>query len=246
MAKSSGLGDNLYISGFNLSGDIQQLNSIATPRGTLDVTGIDKSAYERVPGIRDGSIEMTTFFNAASNQQHAVLKTLPTTDVHVAYFRGTTLGNPAAAMVAKQTNYDPTRNNDGSLTFSVSATSNSFGLDWGVGLTAGVRTDTAATNGASVDQTTVSTAFGWTAYLQVFAFSGTSVTVTIEDSADNAAFATLSGASFTAATGVTAQRLASGTSTDTVRRYVRAVTTGTFSNAQFAVVFVRNNAATVV
>lgn len=246
MAKTSGLGDNLYISGYDLSGDIQQLNSISTPRQTLDVTGIDKSAHERIYSLRDGSIEMTTFFNPDSNQEHAVLKALPTTDVHVAYFRGTALGGPAAAMVAKQTNYDPTRANDGGLTFSVSAQANSFGLDWGVGLTAGVRTDSAATNGSSVDQTVVSTAFGWVAYLQVFAFTGTSVTVSIEDSADNSAFTTLSGASFTPATGVTVQRLASGTSTDTVRRYVRAVTTGTFSNAQFAVVFVRNNAATVV
>ena len=40
------------------------------------------------------------------------------------YTRGTTLGNPAACMVAKQINYDPTRAADGSLTIAVQAEAN--------------------------------------------------------------------------------------------------------------------------
>jgi len=125
------------------------------------------------------------------------------------------------------------------LTFAVQALANGYGLDWGRTLTAGKRTDTTATNGASVDHTDVTTAFGWQAFLHVFAFTGTSVTVTLQDSADDSAWANLAGGAFTAASGITSQRLEGGR-TATVRRYLRAITSGTFSNAVFAVVFTRN------
>jgi len=239
MVKSSGLGDNLYCDGFDLSGDVGAIDAIGGGPVALGVTAIDKSAMERLGGLRDGGLEFTSFFNPSANQEHAALRGLPTTDRVVSYFRGTTLGGEAASLVAKQINYDATRGEDGSLTFKVQALANGFGLDWGRSLTAGKRTDSTATNGASVDHTDVSTAFGWQAFLHVFAFTGTSVTVTIQDSADDAAFANLTGGAFTAATGQTSQRLEGGR-TATVRRYLRAVTSGTFSNAVFAVVFVRN------
>ena len=241
MAKQGGMGDNLYVAGYDLSGDIGSLSRISGGPAALEVTGIDKSAPERIGGLRDGGIEFTAWFNPGitPDRAHKRLSLLPLTDQIVSYARGTVLGNQAASLVAKQINYDPTRNQDGSLSENVQALANGFGLDWGRLLTAGKRTDSAPTNGASVDHTDVSTAFGWQAWLHVFAFTGTSVTVTIEDSADNAAFALLTGATFTAATGITSQRLEGGR-TATVRRYLRAVTAGTFSNAVFAVQFTRN------
>ena len=241
--KQSGLGDNLYISGFDLSGDIGALEAIAGGPAVLDVTSIDKSAMQRIGGIRDGRIEYTAFFDTQVGQAQERLKLLPTTDQTVCYCRGTALGSPAACLVAKQLNYDPSRGTDGSFTFKVTCQANAFGLEWGTQLTAGKRTDSTATSPPTgVDFTTVSTAFGWQAYLQVLAFTGTSVTVTLQDSADNSAFTNLTGAAFTAATGVTTQRLEGGR-TATVRRYLRAITTGTFSNAVFSVMFVRNESA---
>lgn len=248
MAKTAGLGDNLYVAGYDISGDILSLGKISGSLATLDVTGIDKSAYERIGGRRDGVIETVSAFNpdsvaggASTNQEHFVWSQLPSTDVHLMYCRGTTLGNPSACMVAKQINYDPTMGQDASFTFAVHAQANAYGLEWGTLLTAGKRTDTTATNGTGVDFTTVSTSFGWQAYLQVFSVTGTSVTVTIQDSADNLSFAGLTGGAFTAVTapGPGVQRLA-GASNATVRRYLRVVTTGTFSNAVFSVMFVRN------
>jgi len=237
--KQSGLGDALYLDFYDLSGDVGAIDQAGGGPAALGVTAIDKSAMERLGGLRDGGLEFTSFFNPSANQEHAALRGLPTTDRVASYFRGTTLGGEAASLVAKQINYDATRGEDGSLTFKVQALANGFGLDWGRSLTAGKRTDSTATNGASVDHTDVSTAFGWQAFLHVFAFTGTSVTVTIQDSADDAAFANLTGGAFTAATGQTSQRLEGGR-TATVRRYLRAITTGTFSNAVFAVVFSRN------
>lgn len=248
MAKTSGLGDNFYLGGVDLSGDTSALGEVGGGITTIDVTGIDKSAYERIGGQRDGRIEWVSHFNPAEDQQHETLSTLPTTDRHLAYFRGTTLGNPAACLVAKQLNYDPTRDSDGKLTIAVRAEANAFGLEWGKSLTAGKRTDTEATNGTSVDFSTGSTAFGAQFYLQVFALTGTDVTFTVEESSDNAgadAFAAVTGGAFTQVTSVPAVERIQTARDQTVERYLRVVTSGTFTSVTFAVVAVRNNTSVV-
>ncbi|NUS00589.1 MAG: hypothetical protein HOV67_35650 [Kribbellaceae bacterium] len=249
MAKTSGLGDGLYIAGFDASGDIQQLQQIGGGPALLDVTGINKSAHERLGGHRDGRFEMTTFFNhvAAGTGTHEKLSALPRTDVIMTYCRGTVLGNPAASLVGKQVNYDPTRANDGMLTFGVSAQCNGFGIEWGQQLTAGVRTDSAATNGASID-TAASASFGGQAYLQVFSFTGTDATVKIQDSADNSTFADVASFAFTQVTAAPFSQRIALSNTATIRRYVRAVTvtTGGFTSMSFAVNFIKNQIAGVV
>lgn len=243
MAKSSGLGDNLYVAGYDLSGDTGALSRIAGGLvGTQDVTGIDKSAMERIGLLRDGGVDWTAFFNPAAGQAHEVLSTLPTADRIVTYCRGTTLGNSAAACVAKQINYDPTRGADGSLTIAVQAQANGYGLEWGRQLTAGLRTDTGAANGTGVDYGTGSTSFGAQAYLQVTAFTGTDVTITVEDSTDNVSFATLVAFTQVASAPTTERVTVSGN----VDRYLRVSTstTGGFSSVTFSVVVNRNDTAT--
>jgi hypothetical protein len=247
MAKVSGLGDNLYVGGYNLSGDIGSVDKISTSLASFDMTGIDKFAMERIAGLREGDISFTAFFNPASNQEHPVLSALPTGDVVVTYARGTTLGNAAACLVAKQLNYDGKRGDSGELKFNVDTKSNGYGLEWGVQLTAGLRTDTVATNGSSYD-TGGSLSFGGQAYLQVIGFSGTDVTIKIQDSANNSAFTDVSGLSFTAVTAAPfTQRLAIA-NTATIRQYVRAVTTTSagFTSATFSVVLNKNKIAGVV
>jgi hypothetical protein len=150
VSKEHGLGSELFVGGYQLSGDVQAVDNISCPTAVLDVTGINKSAYERIHGHKDGSIEMATFFNTATGRAHPVLKTLPTTDTHLMYCHKTTLGNPAACLVAKQVNYDGSRGSDAGFTFKVQAQGNAYGLEWGDQLTAGLRTDTAATNGTGV------------------------------------------------------------------------------------------------
>jgi len=241
MAKQNGLGDNFYVGPYDLSGDISALGTVGGSVGTLDKTGINKFGYERIGGLRTGTMEFTSHFNDAAGQEHVAFSALPYTDVILSYFRGTTLGNPAASMTAKQINYDASRGDDGDLTFAVSAQSNGFGLEWGRSLTAGLRTDTAATNGTAID-TTASASFGGQAYLHVTAFTGTDCTITVEDSADNITFATVD--SFTVVSGVTSERIVLGTITETLDRYVRVSTTaGTFSSVTFAVNLVKNTAA---
>ena len=55
----------------------------ATPRGVQEVTGVDKSAIERLLLLADFSITLNGVFNdAASTGAHSVLKTVPSTSVN--------------------------------------------------------------------------------------------------------------------------------------------------------------------
>jgi len=237
--KTSGLGDGCYVGGYDISGDTQALSKIGGGPSTLDLTDITQSAHARVGGIISGQLNFAVFHDVQPGQEHAVLSPLPRASAIVTYaHQPGTIGSAAASILAKQIGYDPNRASNGMLTISV-ATQNSDGypLEWGNFLTAGVRTDTVATNGASLDGT-AATAFGLSAYLHVFSITGTSVTVKLQDSADNSTFADITGATFAASTGRDYQRLETANNA-TVRRYVRAVTTGTFTNAQFVVNFVR-------
>ena len=242
MAKQSGLGDNFYVGGYDLSGDINSVEG-GSPLETLDMTGIDKSAYERIGGLRDGKLDLVAFFNPAAGRAHPVLDVLPDTDSVCTYARGTALGSPAACMVAKRVSYDGTRGDDGKFTFKVGAVANGYGLEWGRQLTAGKRADTTGTNGGSVDFGG-STAFGLQAYLQVFAFTGTSCTVKLQESSDDGAgdaWADVTGGSFGAQTAIGASRIQTARGL-TVERYLRVVTSGTFSACTFSVVVVKNEA----
>lgn len=250
MAKTEGLGDQAYVAGFDLSGNILSVGRLSGGPATLDVTPLNSLAYQRLGGLRDGAFEFVTAMDPAAGAEHAALSTLPTADVIMTYFNNPALGSPAASLNAKQVNYDPARDQAGMLTFAVQGVGNSFGLEWGLQLTPGIRTDTTATAAGpsnSID-TLASASFGGQAYLQVFSVTGTSVTVAIWDSADNITFAAVAGFAFTAATpggSPQAQRI-SISNVSTIRRYIAAATTGTFTNAQFAVQVVKNPIAGVV
>lgn len=246
MSKQSGLGDNLYVSGYNLSGDIGSLDTISSPLATLDVTGIDKSAFERIGGLRDGALKFSSFFNKAVGRAHLRFSALPVTDQILTYCRGTGFGKAAACLVAKQLNYDAKRGSDGALTFDIEAAANSYGLEWTRQVTDGIRTDTTGTNGTGVDMLAAGS-FGLQAYIQVFSLTGTSVTAKLQQSSDNGvgdAWADVVGGAFTAATGPTAQRIETARG-QAVEQYLRVVTTGTFTNAVFMVSAVINEVSVV-
>ncbi len=229
------------VGGTDVSGDIGSISTIHGGPAVLDFTDITQSAHERQGGLRDGEMAFDAYFNPG--RLHPVASALPTGDEIVTVLVGQAIGNSSACINAKQINYDPKRGTDGSFMFTIQAQANSYGLEWGDQLTAGTRTDTAATNGTSLDGLAATT-FGLQAYLQVTAFTGTDVTVKIQDSADNGSFADLSGAAFAQITGGAplAQRIAV---TGTVRRYlhVSTVTTGGFTSVSFQVTAIRNQTA---
>ncbi|QDN63519.1 hypothetical protein FNV67_20410 [Streptomyces sp. S1D4-20] len=89
----------------------------ATPRGVQDITGIDKSAFERLLLLADFSITLNVVANFAANASHDVFKTVPSTSVA----RTTTL-TVAGKTLANEvlfTDYPLQRSNSGELTAAV-------------------------------------------------------------------------------------------------------------------------------
>jgi hypothetical protein len=182
--------------------------------------------------------------------EHDILKTLPSADLICSYFQGVTfsvssIGQPAASMVAKQTSYDPTRDNTGNLSFKVNAQANSFGLEWGVQLTSGLRVDNGPVTGTFIDLGTPNPQlFGCQAYLHLIELVGTNIDVTVTH-------ATTSGGSYTtlldfgSQTAIGAFRQATANNVN-VNEFIKVVTAGTFTQAVFGVNFVRNPVAGVV
>jgi len=307
VAKQSGLGARFLVGGYDISGDVSAIDQIDGGVALGDVTDITQLAHSRLPLLRDGSMGFTVFMDPAN--AHPVLSALPTADTAMeALLPPQAIGNPVAALVARQVNYDPNRAADGALTMKVEGQGDGYGLEWGVALTPGLRTDTTATNGTSLDQGagfstpavpasttpvtntapiaasvtisggtvsnvavngisagsgdgtytvpagqtiavtysaaptwtwTLQTAYGAQCYVQVTAFTGTSVTVTVQHAPDNSTWTTL--AAFTAVTAAPAwQRVAV---TGTVARYLRVITAGTFTSATFAAMADVNQAA---
>lgn len=120
MAKESGLGMSLAVDDASstartISNDITALNW-ATPRAVQDVTGLDKSAMERLLLLADMSVELTGVFNDAANMGHAVFKTVPSTSVA----RTVTIGISGQTLAGELlfTDYALERSESGELTYS--------------------------------------------------------------------------------------------------------------------------------
>lgn len=97
-----------------IKNDIQSFQ-FATPRGVLDVTGVDKSAIERLLLHADYNCTfVTTAINFSSGATfHDVFKTVPSTSVN----RTVTLTHSAKTLANEVlfTDYQVSRNQDGSL-----------------------------------------------------------------------------------------------------------------------------------
>lgn len=92
----------------------------ATPRAVQDVTGVDKSASERLLLLADFSITFSGVFNPAANMSHDVFKTVPSTSVaRACVFSpiGTTATYPKLPVNALFTDYKLTRSTGGDLTW---------------------------------------------------------------------------------------------------------------------------------
>jgi hypothetical protein len=121
MAKESGLGwttlnvDDSAGSAQDIRTDVTNLDW-TMPRGVQDVTGIDKSAIERLLLLADFSGTMNGPFDDGANLAHAVLKTVGSTSVTRTIgivISGQTLNNECLI-----TDYAMTRAASGEFTWS--------------------------------------------------------------------------------------------------------------------------------
>lgn len=124
MAKESGLGwttlsvDDSGGTARDIRNDITNFE-FATPRAVQEITGVDKSAFERLLLLADFSITMNGVFNDALNLSHSVFKTVSSTSVTRTIslnVSGQTLANECVV-----TDYALTRGDDGSLTWQAPA-----------------------------------------------------------------------------------------------------------------------------
>ena len=113
MAKVSGLTTSVTVASNNISNDITSIN-VDTPYGQQDITGLDKSAVERLLLRADCTGTMTGVFNITASASHATLKT-PGSKTFVIVYPGTA----TLTFTAVTTNYALSMGTDGSLTWSV-------------------------------------------------------------------------------------------------------------------------------
>lgn len=121
MPKQSGLGwttCSIDDSGGTPRAIVNDMTSlqISTPRGVQDVTGIDKSAYERILLLADASITLTGVFNPTTNAGHDVFKTVPSTSV--ARTTTLTIASKTLACELLYTDYNLTRAQSGEFTYT--------------------------------------------------------------------------------------------------------------------------------
>lgn len=89
----------------------------ATPRAVQDITGIDKSAIERLLLLADFSITLNGVMNTAvAPSSHAVFSTVPSTSVNRTVSLG--IGGKTLASECLFTDYAISRSNSGELTWS--------------------------------------------------------------------------------------------------------------------------------
>ncbi len=101
----------------DIRNDITNLQ-FATPRGVQDVTGIDKSAMERLLLLADFSITLNGVCNFdASPSVHGVFSTVPSTSVQRTTVLG--IGGKSLTNQVLYTDYAITRAASGELTWTV-------------------------------------------------------------------------------------------------------------------------------
>lgn len=119
MAKASGLGQTTLSVDTSAGAPTDIRNDVtnwqmATPRGVQDVTGVDKSANERLLLLADGSITLNGVFNATGS--HLVFRTVPSTSV--ARTTTQTVNGVTLAMELLYSDYQLSRSDSGELTWS--------------------------------------------------------------------------------------------------------------------------------
>jgi hypothetical protein len=120
MAKESGLGFSVIVddsgsSARTISNDITNLD-FATPREEQDITGLDKSARERLLLLADFSVTLNGVFNDATNLSHDVFKTVSSSSVA----RTVTLAISGQTLACEAffSDYSLSRSSSGELTWS--------------------------------------------------------------------------------------------------------------------------------
>lgn len=232
MAFAHGKGASVLVDEFDLSAFLSSYDGAATA-DTAEVTCFGNASKAYVAGLKDATISLSGFFDGSTGAVDEVLQAAlgGSALISLCPAGAGTIGNRCSLADCISTSYSVSAPVGDAVTVSAEAQV-SGGMLPGVVL-ASLVARTATGNTSAVDNG-ASTPGGAKAFLHVTAFSGTNVTVKVQESADNSTWADL--IAFTQATGVTSQ---SATGAGTVDRYLRVNITGTFTSVTFAVTVAR-------
>lgn len=204
MAKSTGIGDGLLVSGYDVSGDVGSISGIQTTFGEQDMTAIEMAARDRVQLVENGSFAFNNFFNDSDGEGseargvHDLLTgaTPGARTTHVlSYHRGRAVGAWVANLEAQRFSYSLARTQSGSLLGTVNASSTGAlerAIFWSRALTPFVGADVpeepeGENPWADVEYAAFELgASSFRCWFHVLGFSGDDAVVKVQDSADGA------------------------------------------------------------
>lgn len=233
MSKRAGKWARVFIEGYNMT---TNLNAITpTNAGAKVEVGGYTQDMSYLVGRLDGSIVIDGFFSDTSNETHDALKALASGNtthiVSVATGNNATpaVGDPTFHLNGTQATYTVTPDLNGAVAVNAEYGAKGNPLEFGILLA-----DTTVTgngNQSSVDNG-ASSSSGGVGFFHITALSaGDTITILIEDSADDAAWSTLITCTLDG-TALDAERL---TVSGTVDRYVRASYTVTGASISFPI-----------
>ncbi len=215
-----------YFNQVSIAKDVQAVS--------VDTFGSDDHAF--IAGLGSGSISLGGLWdNTATSGSDAILDAALDGSqqvVTVSFPGASAIGQKATMLHARETSYPIRSSIDDAVRLNSGLTADG-GVRGGVVLHHN-NSESTGSNFASVDNS-AATDYGSVGHLHVLSFSGTSATVKITDSTDDAVFA--DHITFASVTGATSER---ATVTGTVNRYARVELSGTFTEITFVVSFARN------
>ena len=206
----------------------EQEVSETTTFGSSQATYIQST--ETATASLGGFIDLGT--DAVDEELQAVIGSASATPLSI-YQGGDTAGNKVVLLNSRIQNYTI----DSSVADAVGVSATFTGDNFGNGKSLYALTNTSATANTTAVDFGASSTLGGQAQLHCTAHSSANISVKIQSSADNSSFADVSGFSFTAISGITAERIAT---TNTVNRYVRLAITVTSGSATFSVGYAHN------
>jgi len=238
MAKESGLNVRLYVEGKDMSGSANALSGAGYSQAMLETTPLNTSAATRITGLADGTLSVNGYFDTSDDAPWAEDSgKLPSSDAVVLVALSSAVGDPSVGMNAKEGEFNVSRSSGSAISITSSFSGNGMGGEFGEMLTAHDDTHSSAGAGTEVDSG-ASSSSGGAGYVQVISLGSGSVVVNLQESTSSGGsysnFMTFS--TVAAAAAPSAERV---TMEGTVQRYIKVVTTGTFSNAKIAVAFAR-------
>jgi hypothetical protein len=217
----------VFVDGYDLSAYLKS-HSVQHSADVPDTTTYGNSAVRRtVVGLEDGTVTLGGFHDTTAGGTWAVFNAslgAASASVLSIGVEGTTIGLPALLAGGRGASEDQGSEVDAVIEVSLEIQADN-GVEHGKWQLAKAAVGSSG-NSASIDGG-AATATGWVAHIHATAVSGTSPTLDskIQDSADDSAWADLSGATFTQITAANVSQRLEGAATATVRRYTREVHT---------------------